>query len=383
MNAPSEPSHAAPREVVTVTPTEAWRRQRRGAVLIDVREDHERETGTASGAIGIPLAHLPQDIRQRIPDVDSEILLLCASGQRSLRAAATLRSLGYNHALSVDGGLQRWQADGLAVEAEGLDADAVQRYARQMRLPQIGLAGQKRLARSRVILVGAGGLGSPTALYLAAAGVGHITLVDDDHVERSNLHRQVMHTDARVGQAKVESAQHTLTALNPKIHVEAVQTRLDAGNVDALLAGHDLIVDGADNFPTRYLLSAASVRLRLPLVYAAIERFSGQVSVFDPRDPDSPCYRCLFPEPPEAGAAPNCAEAGVLGVLPGLIGMLQATEALKLLLGIGQPLTGRLLMVNALDMQFRSLALPRDPGCPGCGPAGQRRDTCTIEACST
>jgi molybdopterin/thiamine biosynthesis adenylyltransferase len=220
--------------------------------------------------------------------------------------------------------------------------------------------------RARVVLIGAGGLGAPIALYLAAAGVGTLTLVDDDIVERSNLQRQVIHADARIGMPKVDSARATLNSLNPSVRVETVPERLRAANVEARLNGHDIIVDGADNFPTRYLLSAASQRLGLPLVYGAVHRFSGQVSVFDPRRADSPCYRCLFPHPPSAAEAPNCSEAGVLGVLPGIVGLLQANEVLKLILGIGEPLVGRLLCHDALAGTFRELQLPRDPACPGC-----------------
>ena len=218
-----------------------------------------------------------------------------------------------------------------------------------------------------MLLLGAGGLGAPAALYLAAAGVGRLTLVDDDRVERSNLHRQVIHADARVGMSKTESARMTLAALNPRIQIDLRNERLRADNVERLLNGHDLVIDGADNFPARYLLAAATRRLNMPMVYGAVERFTGQVSVFDPRRNDSPCYRCLFPEPPAADDAPNCSEAGVLGVLPGIVGLLQATEAMKLILGIGEPLVGRLLSFDALGMRFRETRLPRDPACPGCG----------------
>jgi molybdopterin/thiamine biosynthesis adenylyltransferase len=256
---------------------------------------------------------------------------------------------------------------GLPVVAGSIDADAAERYARQVLLPQVGEAGQAKLAQARVVVIGAGGLGAPVLLYLAAAGVGHITVIDDDRVERSNLHRQVVHADARVGMSKAESARMTLSALNPRVHVHAVVDRLRADNVEASIRAHDVVIDGADNFATRYLLSAATRQLGIPMVYAAIERFSGQASVFDPRREDSPCYRCLFPEPPAAADAPNCSEAGVLGVLPGLVGLVQATEAIKLILGIGQPLVGRLLTYDALGMRFRELTLRRDPACPGCG----------------
>ncbi len=349
---------------------EARRRQLGGALLIDVRDDDERAIGLPHGAVAMPGGRLLREISS-LASPERELLLICAAGQRSLRAAQALRARGYRQVASVAGGFGRWLAAGLPVQAGVLDADAQDRYARQLRLPQIGAAGQARLSESRVALIGAGGLGSPAALYLAAAGVGTLTLIDDDHVERSNLHRQVVHADARVGLPKVESARMTLAALNPAIQIVTHAVRVHAGNVEGLLGGHDLVIDGADNFPTRYLLAAASVRLRLPLVYGAVERFSGQVSVFDPRRTDSPCYRCLFPEPPAAADAPNCAEAGVLGVLPGVIGLLQATEALKLLLGVGTPLVGRLLLFDALAMRFRELLLPRDAACPGCGDAVQ------------
>lgn len=240
------------------------------------------------------------------------------------------------------------------------------RYSRQIMLEAIDIEGQERLLAGHALVIGAGGLGSPVALYLAAAGVGRLTLIDDDRVERSNLQRQILHTDARVGLRKVESARIALAALNPTVDVRTLTARLGSDNVEAL-RGHDLVIDGADNFPTRYLLDAACRRLGLPLVYGAVHRFTGQVSVFDPRRSDSPCYRCLFPTPPGAGEAPNCSEAGVLGVLPGVIGMLQATEAMKLLLGIGAPLVGRLLCYDALAASFRSLRLPRAADCPGCG----------------
>jgi len=350
-----------------ISPAEALRRQQHGAVLIDVREDNERAAGKPAGAIGVPLASLAARIAKIAFDRNAEVVLSCASGQRSLRAAATLHELGYTRVASVDGGFLRWNAEGLPIDAGLLDADAAERYSRHLLLPEVGAVGQDKLAHARVALIGAGGLGSPSALYLAAAGVGTLTLIDDDVVDKSNLQRQVLHTDARIGTPKTESARITLTALNPRLRVQAHKERLRAANVEALIRDHDVIIDGADNFPTRYLLSAACLRLKIPLVYGAVHRFTGQVSVFDARDAASPCYRCLFPEPPAAADAPNCAEAGVLGVLPGVIGLLQATEAIKLLLGIGKPLVGRVLCFDALGATFRELRLPRDPNCPGCG----------------
>jgi len=354
--------------VPEVTATEALARQLGGALLVDVREDNERAAGTPAGALGLSRGYLELRIEESEPDRQRDVLLLCGSGQRSLLAADTLQRMGYRRVASVSGGMGAWKAAGLPVTAGLLDADAAERYARQILLPQVGAEGQAKLGAARVAVVGAGGLGAPLLLYLAAAGVGNVTVIDDDRVERSNLHRQVVHADARAGMSKAESARLSLAALNPRVRVAAVVERLRADNVEALLRGHDVVVDGADNFATRYLLAAATRRLGVPMVYAAIERFSGQASVFDPRRDDSPCYRCLYPEPPAAADAPNCSEAGVLGVLPGLLGLVQATETIKLILGIGQPLVGRLMSYDALDMRFRELTLRRDPHCPGCGP---------------
>jgi sulfur-carrier protein adenylyltransferase/sulfurtransferase len=354
--------------VPEISPADAFTRQTQGALLIDVREDNERAAGLPVGALGLSRSFLELRIEDHEPDRARAILMLCASGRRSLLAAESLQRMGYRDVASVAGGFQRWSSEGFPVATGNLDADAADRYARQLRLPQVGEAGQLKLGNASVVLLGAGGLGAPAALYLAAAGVGRLTLVDDDRVERSNLHRQVIHADARVGMAKTESARMTLAALNPRVQIDLRQERLQADNVERLLAGHDLVIDGADNFPARYLLSAATRRLNIPMVYGAVERFTGQVSVFDPRIAESPCYRCLFPEPPAAEDAPNCSEAGVLGVLPGIVGLLQATEALKLILGLGEPLTGRLLTFDALGMRFRETRLPRDPACPGCGP---------------
>jgi len=350
-----------------VDPAEALAQQQATALLLDVREDDERAGGMPSGAVGIARALIPQRIREIAMDPVQEILTICGSGKRSLLAAQTLRELGYANVASVRGGFARWQAEGLPIEPGELDADSSERYARHLVLPEVGVAGQKKLLSARVALIGAGGLGSPAALYLAAAGVGCLTLIDDDRVERSNLQRQVLHTDARIGTHKTESARIALNALNPRIRLELHEQRVQAANVEALIRDHDVVIDGADNFPTRYLLNAACLRLNIPLVYGAVHRFTGQVSVFDSRRADSPCYRCLFPEPPSAAEAPNCSEAGVLGVLPGVIGLLQATEAIKLLLGVGETLAGRLLCYDALAARFRELRLSRDAACPGCG----------------
>jgi molybdopterin/thiamine biosynthesis adenylyltransferase/rhodanese-related sulfurtransferase len=350
-----------------VRPREALSRQARGALLVDVREDDERAAGMPQHAIGLPLGELAARIVQIAPDRSREILTICASGKRSLRAAQMLREYGYASLASVEGGFLRWNAEGLPLAEGALSADALERYSRHLLLPEVGAKGQGRLTSARIALIGAGGLGSPAAFYLAAAGIGHLTLIDDDAVDKSNLQRQILHTDVRVGMKKTESARIALSALNPTIELRTHETRLRAGNVEDLIRDHDVVIDGADNFPTRYLLSAACVRLKIPLVYGAVHRFTGQLSVFDARDPVSPCYRCLFPEPPAAEDAPNCAEAGVLGVLPGTIGLLQATEAIKLVLGIGTPLIGRLLCYDALAATLRELRLPRDPQCPGCG----------------
>jgi len=350
-----------------ISPHEALVRQRAGALLIDVRDDNERAGGMPEGAQALPMSAFESGIAAIAPTTDRPILTICASGKRSMRAAEILTQRGYSNVASVAGGFQRWLAESLPVARGEFDADEAERYSRHLLLPEVGAAGQRKLNDARITLIGAGGLGSPASLYLAAAGVGTLTLVDDDRVERSNLQRQILHTDARVGEGKAESARVALNALNPAVHVDLRPHRLQASNVESLIEGSDVVIDGADNFPTRYLLDAATRRLRIPLVYGAVHRFTGQVSVFDARSDDSPCYRCLFPEPPSAGEAPNCAEAGVLGVLPGTIGMLQATEAIKLILGIGAPLVGRLLCYDALAATFRELRLPRDANCPGCG----------------
>jgi molybdopterin/thiamine biosynthesis adenylyltransferase/rhodanese-related sulfurtransferase len=355
--------------VVELDPAEALLRQGQGALLVDVREDGERAAGLPIGAIALPLGQVAARMHEHA-DTERELLLICAAGARSLRAATQLQALGYARVSSVRGGCSAWRAHALPwAQAQAQEpADFLERYDRHLRLPQVGLEGQRRLQRARVAIIGAGGLGSPVALYLAAAGVGHIRLIDDDRVDRSNLQRQVLHTEAAVGDYKVDSARERLLALNPTLDLDTRASRIGAANIERLLDGVELVIDGSDNFPTRYLISDACVQLRLPLVYGAVERFTGQVSVFAAglRRGQSPCYRCLFPEPPLE--APNCAEAGVLGVLPGLIGMLQATEALKWLLGIGRVLDGRLLSVDALGMLFRETQLQPDPDCVVCAP---------------
>ncbi len=355
-----------------ITPREATQRLAQGAVLIDVREDHERATGMAEGARGVDRATLEREPLPHLPDRSADVVLICQSGGRSMLAAEALQRQGYLRVASVLGGTSRWIGDGLPTTRPdaSIDHDFHQRYSRHLLLPEIGLRGQRRLEAARVLIVGAGGLGSPSAFYLAAAGVGRLRIADDDVVDRSNLQRQILHVDADTGMPKVDSAETRLNALNPRTGVEAIQERVTASNVERLLDDVDVVVDGADNFAVRYLLNDACVKLGKPLVYGAVHRFQGQVSVFDAgrHRGTAPCYRCLFPEPPPPGAAPNCSEVGVLGVLPGVVGMLQATEALKLLLHLGDSLRGRLLQFDAMGMRFRETRLPPDPECPVCAP---------------
>lgn len=342
-----------------------------GAVFIDVREDHERASGQAAGARGVAKAKLLAEPERHLPGRDAPVVLICQMGGRSMDAARALADAGYTRLASVEGGTQRWQYEGRPMVRPDMSTETIdfnERYSRHLLLPEVGVEGQRRLEGSRVLMIGAGGLGSPAAFYLAAAGVGHLRIADDDVVDRSNLQRQILHTEARIGEPKVASAQATLGALNPRTQVEAVQVRVTSDNIERLLDGVDVVLDGADNFPVRYLLNDACVKLGIPLVYGAVQRFEGQVSVFDAgrHRGELPCYRCLFPEPPPPEFAPNCAEAGVLGVLPGVIGLLQATEVVKLLLGIGDSLAGRLLQFDALSMRFRETRLRHDPDCAVC-----------------
>jgi sulfur-carrier protein adenylyltransferase/sulfurtransferase len=339
-----------------------------GALIIDIRESWETIEGTIPGALLIERGMLELDIGQHVPETDRTLILMCAGGDRSAMSTEALSSLGYEQVFNLEGGYNAWRASGLPVTRPALlDEAARGRYSRHLALPEVGESGQRRLLESRVIIIGAGGLGSPAALYLAAAGVGHITLVDHDVVERSNLQRQILHSDHLVGHAKTESAAQRLHALNPDIEIRTIAARLGEGNAEELLSGHDVVLDGSDNFPTRYLLNDTCIHLSLPLVYGAVMRFAGQVAVFHPSAGDEACYRCLFPEPPLAEDAPNCAEAGVLGVMPGIIGTLQATETLKLLLGVGRPLISRLVHFDALAGNFRTTRLVPDPDCPACG----------------
>lgn len=353
-----------------VAPREALAMQAQGAALIDVREADEIAAGSPVGALRLGRGFLELRVEDAVPDFDRPVLTMCAGGVRSLFAAETLQRLGYRRVTSIAGGFGRWKEEGLPFELPAqLDPAARVRYSRHLLMPEVGEAGQLRLLDARVLLVGAGGLGSPAAFYLAAAGVGTLGLVDDDVVDRSNLQRQILHTDASVGTAKVASARKTLEGLNPDVTINTFEARLGSDNVEDILQGYDLVVDGSDNFPTRYLVNDACVKLGLPCVHGSVYRFEGQVTVFWPGCPErrGPCYRCLFPEPPPAEFAPSCAEAGVLGVLPGVVGLLEAVEALKLLLGIGDPLVGRLLAYDALSARFTEYRVERDPHCAWCG----------------
>jgi len=335
------------------------------SVLVDVRELDEYNQGYIPGALYIPRGKLELRIEEAVPQRDTDLVLYCAGGNRSALAAKTLADLGYTRVRSLAGGFGAWKQTGGAVDRPFLfTSEQASRYARHLMLAEVGEKGQARLLQSKVLLLGAGGLGSPAALYLAAAGVGRLGLVDDDLVDASNLQRQIIHSTASIGTAKVDSAARTLSGLNPDVDVVRHQTRMSSENVLDIVKDYDLVVDGTDNFPTRYLLNDASLILRRPVVSASIFRFEGQVTTFKPWE--GPCYRCLYPAPPPPGMAPACNEAGVLGVLPGVIGVVQATEALKLLLGIGTSLVGRLLQYDALEMRFREFKLPRDPACVTC-----------------
>jgi molybdopterin/thiamine biosynthesis adenylyltransferase/rhodanese-related sulfurtransferase len=353
-------------EITEVTPAEAAARDD-GSVFVDVREQNEWDTGYIPGALHVPLATVEAQIESLVPDRKLPVVVYCARGNRSAYATKTLEGLGYEHVASLAGGIEDWKTQGLPLATESaLSQEALRRYSRHLLIPEVGLEGQAKLLDSKVLLIGAGGLGSPAALYLAAAGVGTLGIVDADVVDETNLQRQVLHNTARVGTPKVESATETVRELNPDVVVRAFDERLTSENVDRILGeGWDVIVDGADNFPTRYLVNDASVWHDVPVVHGSIYRFEGQVTVFKPGE--GPCYRCLFPTPPPPELAPSCAEGGVLGVLPGIIGSLQANEAIKLALGIGQPLIGRLLLFDALTTSFTEVVLRRDPACPVCG----------------
>lgn len=335
-------------------------------LVIDVREQSEWDEGHIPGSIHIPRSFLESRIAG-VATPDQEVVLSCASGNRSLLAGTTLQAMGYGRVESLAGGFQRWKQSGQPYDVpQSLTPDQRSRYSRHVLIPEIGEAGQLQLLGSRALLIGAGGLGSPAAYYLAAAGVGTIGLVDDDVVDASNLQRQIIHTTDRVGMNKGESAKVAIEALNPDVQVNVHPFRVSKENVLDLIADYDVIIDGTDNFPTRYLMNDASLMARKPLVHASILRFEGHASTFIPYE--GPCYRCLFPEPPPPDMAPSCGEAGVLGVLCGVMGNIMATEAIKALLGIGETLSGRLLIYDALDMTFTELKVRRDPDCPACGP---------------
>jgi molybdopterin/thiamine biosynthesis adenylyltransferase/rhodanese-related sulfurtransferase len=338
-----------------------------GVTFVDVRERDEWDEGFIPGAVWVPRGSLESRIEQQMPDRDREIVVYCAGGSRSAFAAKTLEELGYANVVSLAGGFAEWKRNGFPYELpKALQPEQRSRYSRHLLIPEVGEAGQLALLESKVLLLGAGGLGSPAALYLAAAGVGTLGIIDPDTVDASNLQRQVLHSTASLGEPKVLSAKKTLESLNPDVTVVPYEERLDTDNVDRILsAGWDVIVDGADNFPTRYLVNDASVWHGIPVVHGSIFRFHGQVTVFKPHD--GPCYRCLFPQPPPPELAPSCAEGGVLGVLPGIIGSLQANEALKLLLSIGDPLIGRSLLFEALEGTFTEIQLRKDSDCPVCG----------------
>ncbi|HEY0319139.1 MAG TPA: molybdopterin-synthase adenylyltransferase MoeB [Solirubrobacterales bacterium] len=335
-------------------------------VLVDTREPHEYQEVHLEGGRLVPPGLLNDEIAAAAPDKSARTILYCRSGNRSAIAAAQMQRMGYENVASMGGGILAWQEQGLpVVAATGMTAEQRDRYSRHTLLPEVGIDGQLKLLNAKVLLLGAGGLGAPTALYLAAAGIGTLGLVDDDVVDASNLQRQVIHNTERIGESKTSSARKTIEALNPDVEVVEYQMRLDASNILDVIEDYDVIVDGADNFPTRYLLNDASVRLRKPVVSASILSFDGQISTFVPFE--GPCYRCLYPTPPPADLAPSCSANGVLGVMAGTMGMLQANEVIKLVLGIGEPLVGRLLLFEALSTRFTELKVRRDPDCPICG----------------
>lgn len=338
--------------------------------IIDVREPDEYSAGAIPGARPLPRGLIERDVGALLADPSTPILVYCAGGSRSALAAATLLDLGYTSVNSLQGGFEAWKRAGRRwADGSGLTPDQRTRYARHVRLPEVGEEGQLELLGAKVLIIGAGGLGSPAALYLAAAGVGTIGVVDDDVVDASNLQRQVIHNLDRVGMPKTESARETILALNPDVKVELHGSRLMAANVIEIMEGYDVVIDAGDNFPTRYLVNDASLHLEVPVVHGSIFRFEGQVAVFEPWG--GPCYRCLHPQPPPPELAPSCAEAGVLGVLPGVIGSIQTMEAIKLLLGVGETLSGKLMVYDALEQDFTTMALGRDPDCPACSDRGK------------
>jgi sulfur-carrier protein adenylyltransferase/sulfurtransferase len=353
-------------QIEEVDPSEVNELIHEGATVIDVRETEEYAAGHLPGAKHVPRSYLESRIEGVVPDRSTQVILYCASGNRSAYGARTLsEELGYEHVRSMTGGITLWKDRGYEVDVpRTLTAEQRERYSRHMLVPEIGIEGQQKLLDAKVLLLGAGGLGSPTALYLAAAGVGTLGIVDDDVVDLSNLQRQVIHTTDRIGTPKVDSAEQSIHAINPDVNVVKYQTRIDASNIVEIIKDYDVIVDGVDNFPTRYLLNDATVRLKIPVVSASILGFDGQLSVFKPYE--GPCYRCLFREPPPAELAPSCGANGVLGVLPGTMGLLQATEVVKLIVSIGEPAIGRLLLYDALGATLTEVKVHRDPECPIC-----------------
>jgi sulfur-carrier protein adenylyltransferase/sulfurtransferase len=362
-------------EISEIDPSEVKELLQEGAVIVDVRETEELASGLLPGAKHVPRSYLETRIEGIVPDRSAHVILYCASGNRSAYGARTLRDdMGYEQVQSMKGGIALWKDRGYEVDVpRTLTAEQRDRYSRHLLIPEIGAEGQQRLLDAKVLLLGAGGLGSPTALYLAAAGVGTLGIVDDDDVDLSNLQRQVIHSTQRIGIPKVDSAEESIHALNPDVDVVKYPVRLDASNIMEIIDGYDVIVDGVDNFPTRYLLNDATVRLKIPVVSASILGFDGQLSVFAPYE--GPCYRCLFREPPPAELAPSCGANGVLGVLPGTMGLLQATEVVKLIVGVGDPAIGRLLLYDALAATLSEVKVHRDPECPICSrPPGDISD---------
>jgi len=365
MPSPRDLLNAAKAEITEIDPHEVAKNISH-YTLLDVREPEEYEQGAVPGAVHIARGNLEFSVEGRLLDKNAPIAVYCAGGVRSAFATKTLQDLGYTDVVSVIGGFNKWKDEGLVwAKPATMSADQRNRYQRHLLLPEVGEKGQIKLFESKVLLLGAGGLGSPAALYLAAAGVGTLGIIDMDVVDASNIQRQVLHNMDRVGMRKVESAKITLMGLNPDLKVNMYDERLGANNILDIIDGYDVIVDGTDNFPTRYLVNDAALLKKIPVVHGSIFRFEGQATVFNPYV--GPCYRCMIPEPPPAELAPSCAEAGVLGVLPGIIGSIQAVETIKLLLELGDPLVGRLLSYDSLDQSFRTFKVRRDPSCPACG----------------
>jgi molybdopterin/thiamine biosynthesis adenylyltransferase/rhodanese-related sulfurtransferase len=365
LSTPRDLLNAAKAEIKEIDPNDVAARLDH-FTLLDVREPEEYEQGAVPGAVHLPRGNLEFSVEGRLPDKNAPIAVYCAGGVRSAFATKTLQDIGYTDVVSIIGGFNKWKDEGLSwTTPRVLSADQRNRYQRHLLLPEVGEKGQMRLLDSKVLLLGAGGLGSPAALYLAAAGVGTLGIIDMDVVDSSNLQRQILHNVDRVGMRKVDSAKMTLTAMNPDVKVLTYDTRLGADNILDIIDGYDVIVDGTDNFPTRYLVNDAALVKNIPVVHGSIFRFEGQVTVFSPYL--GPCYRCMIPEPPPPELAPSCAEAGVLGVLPGIVGSIQAIETIKLLLELGDPLVGRLLTYDSMDESFRTFKVRRDPACPACG----------------